>query len=366
MLSLRDKARHRLRPRPLPARLPRDRRRVLRHLAPAHPPDRPRHPPLLGARHRRRAQRHLRQLLHPLRRQGLPRVLPPLARRPAASASPPPRSRDFFAPVAAHAIALGVDLRLNTPADPITPLPNHRWRITTGTSRHIEADAVILATDLRQATASRPPRRHAEAHLTRFGCDGSAASSQALGSPPTPLDPAQFTTAPITTIHLWYDREITALDHAVLLDTRIQWLFNKSRIRNWPASRGTYLELVISASHAELHLSREQILADALAELALFFPASPRSQTPQIRRPQRSPRHLLRHPRSRRPPPTQTTAHPNLYLAGDYTATDWPSTMESAVRSGRLAAALAAGHPRTHFLSPGLPATGLMRLLTRR
>ncbi|HEV2645041.1 MAG TPA: FAD-dependent oxidoreductase [Acidobacteriaceae bacterium] len=349
---------------------------------------------------------------------------------------------DFFAPVAAHATALGVDLRLNTPADHIIPLPNHRYRIATGTT-HIEANALILATDLRQAhrlqaelsggssglqpaveptsqegalapeiTASRYPEasslpafasrypeasdlppfasRHPEASaLPPFASRHPEASAlpafasrypeaSASGLSPTQkekgalapgvclLDPTQFTLAPITTIHLWYDREITPLDHAVLLDTRIQWLFHKSRIRNWPASHGTYLELVISASHAELKLSREQILADALQELALFFP--------QIREAKLLKSAVLKEARatfsvtpnldSHRPP--QTTEHPNLYLAGDYTATDWPSTMESAVRSGRLAAALAANHPRTHFLSPELPPAGLMRLLSRK
>jgi len=340
---------------------------------------------------------------------------------------------DFFAPVAAHAVALGVDLRLNTPAEAITPIPNHRYRITipastsangTTATAHIEATSIILATDLRQThhllasltsevvdpfnetadtsaseigrdfspgtnnspsnwafapgtslphqpdSAEHPPTEASPVPASRYpeaSASGLSPTSEkgALAPGVCLLDPTQFTTAPITTIHLWYDREITPLDHAVLLDTRIQWVFNKSRIRRWPASQGTYLELVISASHPELHLSREQILAAALKELALFFP--------QVREANLLKSAVLKEARAtfsvtpnldaHRPP--QTTPYPNLYLAGDYTATDWPSTMESAVRSGRLAAALAANHPRTHFLSPELPATGLMRLLTR-
>jgi squalene-associated FAD-dependent desaturase len=274
---------------------------------------------------------------------------------------------DFFAPVAAHAIALGVDLHLNTPADTLTPLPNHRWRITSASTAsaalHIEANAVILATDLRQT------------HRLQSELSGGSSGLQPAVNPPShegalaPVpapDPTQFTTAPITTIHLWYDREITPLDHAVLLDTRIQWVFNKSRIRRWPASQGTYLELVISASQAELTLSREQILADALTELALFFPQIHQAKLLKsaVLKEARATFSVTPNLDAHRPP--QTTPHPNLYLAGDYTATGWPSTMESAIRSGRLAAALAANHPRTHFLAPELPATGLMRLLTRR
>ena len=62
--------------------------------------------------------------------------------------------------------------------------------------------------------------------------------------------------------------------------------------------------------------------------------------------------------------PPQTTPYPRLYVAGDWTATGWPSTMESAVRSGRLVAGEVAGD-RTLFLAPELPASGLMRWLSR-
>jgi squalene-associated FAD-dependent desaturase len=255
---------------------------------------------------------------------------------------------EFFAPVLAHARTLGVDVRLNTPADAISPLPNNRWRITSG-STTIEADALILAINLR------------ETHRLLSGCPIHAASSHEW----VPLNPAHFITAPITTIHLWYDREITTLDHAVLLDTRIQWIFNKSRIRRHDPALGSYLELVISASHAELSLSREQILASALAELELFFPAVRNATLLKSAVLKEARATFSVTPGLDAHRPTSTTAHPNLYLAGDYTATDWPSTMESAVRSGRLAAAAALATSPGRFLAPELPATGLMRLLAR-
>jgi hypothetical protein len=62
--------------------------------------------------------------------------------------------------------------------------------------------------------------------------------------------------------------------------------------------------------------------------------------------------------------PGQTTEWPGLYLAGDWTATEWPSTMEGAVRSGRLAAGAVVGDDR-RFLAPETPASGLMRWLSR-
>jgi len=63
--------------------------------------------------------------------------------------------------------------------------------------------------------------------------------------------------------------------------------------------------------------------------------------------------------------PTAQSPWPNCFLAGDWTATGWPSTMESAARSGHLAAEAlcrSLGDPRT-ILVADLPATGLMRLL---
>ena len=246
----------------------------------------------------------------------------------------------FFQPILTHARALGVDIRLNSSADAITRKPDARWQITSGANQ-IEAGSVILATNL------------PDTHRLLSALNPSA---------PAPFDPDKFVAAPITTIHLWYDREVTTLDHAVLLDTRIQWMFHKSRIRRVDPARGSYIELVISASWPELQMSREDILASALREAELFFPA--------IREAQLLKSAVLKEARATfsvtpgldalRPP--QTTAHPNLYLAGDWTATDWPSTMEGAIRSGRLAAGALTGN-RTRFLAPDLPPTGLMRFV---
>jgi zeta-carotene desaturase len=65
--------------------------------------------------------------------------------------------------------------------------------------------------------------------------------------------------------------------------------------------------------------------------------------------------------------PTASTPWPRVFLAGDWTATGWPATMEGAVRSGYLAAealSRAAGFKNPSFLSPDLPATGFMRLFS--
>jgi zeta-carotene desaturase len=248
---------------------------------------------------------------------------------------------EFFTPVVDLATRQGVDFKLKSGVELIEQLPDNRWQILAGGQLHT-ADSVILATDFRQTqalTAALP----SSAPISRFD---------------------KFIPAPITTIHLWYDRDVTGLDHAVLLDTRIQWVFVKSRIRRWPAERGCYLELVISASWPELEMNRETILNSAITEFETFFPAAKQAKLLKSG--------LLKEARatfSVTPGldafrPTQTTQWPGFYLAGDWTATEWPSTMEGAVRSGRLAAGAATGN-RTRFLSPELPATGLMRWLSQ-
>jgi zeta-carotene desaturase len=172
-----------------------------------------------------------------------------------------------------------------------------------------------------------------------------------------------FVHAPITTLHLWFDREITDLDHAALLDTRIQWVFNKSRIRRdepGAAEPGQYLELVISASFAELHQTRDQILSSALGELARFFPTVRTATVVKSGILKEARATFSVTPGLDRFRPVPEAPGGGLYLAGDWTQTGWPSTMEGAVRSGRIASTAITGRPA---LSEHLAATGMMSLL---
>ncbi len=85
---------------------------------------------------------------------------------------------------------------------------------------------------------------------------------------------ARFQTSPITGIHLWFDRVISQLDHAVLLDRTIQWMFHKSKLQNRNSNgHGSYVELVVSASQTLVDKSKQEIVDLALSELREFFPA---------------------------------------------------------------------------------------------
>ncbi len=197
---------------------------------------------------------------------------------------------------------------------------------------------------------------------------------------------AHFEPCPITGIHLWFDRQITDLDHAVLLDRTVQWMFHKSRLLDKdreghdlsraanagkteralaPEAAGSYIELVVSASKTLIDKSRAEIVDLALKEVREFFPEARAANL--VKSTVIKEVHATYSPSpgidAYRPP--QATAWPRVFLAGDLTATGWPATMEGAVRSGYLAAealARSSGMQKSHFLAPDLPPTGLMRL----
>jgi zeta-carotene desaturase len=139
----------------------------------------------------------------------------------------------------------------------------------------------------------------------------------------------RFEHSPITGVHLWYDRPLTELPHAVLLDRTLQWLFRKS---------DNYFLAVVSASRALMEKSKAEIVEMACAELREFFPASTEARLVRS--------HVVKEARAtysavpglEQHRPHAETAYPNLFLAGDWTATGWPATMEGAVRSGYRAA----------------------------
>ena len=177
---------------------------------------------------------------------------------------------------------------------------------------------------------------------------------------------ARFETSPITGIHLWFDREISDLEHAVLLDRTIQWMFHKSKLQQRNSNgHGSYVELVVSSSKDLVEKSKQEIVDLAVKELGEFFPTV--REATLLKSTVIKEVHATYSPRPgvdvNRPQPE--TIWPRVFLAGDWTATGWPATMEGAVRSGYLAAqslARVAGQRDAAFLVPDLPSTGFMRL----
>jgi squalene-associated FAD-dependent desaturase len=156
-----------------------------------------------------------------------------------------------------------------------------------------------------------------------------------FGSEPFFGAPLALRPAPIISINLWFDRPVTDLEFAGLRGTTIQWLFNKGKILG---SSQNYLSLVLSGAHQHIARSKEELAEMALRELRELLPEtraarlehslvikerfatfSPSWEAEQVR-------------------PQARTPVRGLVLAGDWTATGLPATIEGAVQSGYTAA----------------------------
>ncbi len=174
----------------------------------------------------------------------------------------------------------------------------------------------------------------------------------------------RFETSPIAGIHFWFDRKVTSLDHAVLLDRTIQWMFHKSHLQQRTENGGSYVELVVSAARSLVEKAKNEIVEMALAEFCEFFPEARSAVLVKSTVIKEVHATFSPAPGADAYRPGQITSWPRVFLAGDWTATGWPATMEGAVRSGYLAAeavAQATGKKATRFVVADLPARGLMR-----
>lgn len=164
-------------------------------------------------------------------------------------------------------------------------------------------------------------------------------------APELGIDFSPFTHSPITGVHLWFDRPVTDLPHGTLLDRTVQWFFNKDA--------GRYIQLVISASRSLTDMPRGEVIDLALRELREFLPAAREAQLVRS--------HVVKEIRATFSAatgleslrPEARTRFANFTLAGDWTRSGWPATMEGAVRSGYKAAEAAAealGQPDRYLL----------------
>lgn len=195
-------------------------------------------------------------------------------------------------------------------------------------------------------------------------------------------------TSPITGVHLWFDRAVMAEPFLALLDHTTQWIFNKTLLcqpegveevgarRGAPGGGqeavGQYLQLVISASYDLLARSRQEIIELCLRELAGVLPAFRQAKLEKSTVIKEVHATFSPEPGVDRWRPRQEIGVKDLFLAGDWTRTGWPATMEGAVRSGYLAAeallescAFTPSRPQK-FVKPDLPLEGLSKIWAKR
>jgi squalene-associated FAD-dependent desaturase len=202
-------------------------------------------------------------------------------------------------------------------------------------------------------------------------------------------------TSPITSVHFWFDRTVMTEPFLTLLDHTTQWIFNKTQLSaasetngrggrptehteghlgsglapSAPSdSDGQYLQLVISAAYDLVPRSRMEIIEMCRRELAEVLPATRDAKVLKATVIKEVDATFSPAPGVDQWRPGQRTSVANLFLAGDWTRTGWPSTMEGAVRSGYLAAeaVLAEFGHRAKLVQPDLPVEGLCKIWAER
>jgi zeta-carotene desaturase len=171
------------------------------------------------------------------------------------------------------------------------------------------------------------------------------------------------------------DHYIAAVPHDVLLE-----LLPSELVECMPAfanlrppadaavASGQYLQLVISASSDLVQSSRQEIVDLCLREIRAVLPAAREARLVKSTVVKEVAATFSPEPGCDRWRPAAYSHVGGMFLAGDWTATGWPATMEGAVRSGYLAAEaiLAADGQPQKLVRPDLPWEGLSKLLARR
>lgn len=171
--------------------------------------------------------------------------------------------------------------------------------------------------------------------------------------------------SPITSVHLWYDRPVMEHPNLVPVGRVIHWLFNKHRDDS--PTEEYYLQAVISASRHLATRDNESVANLVSSEIRELLPRARDATLRRYRVVSEKNATFSVAPGVDDHRPAQTTSLANLYLAGDYTRTGWPATMESAVRSGYLVAdtILRRAGESPRWVCPDLPRGWLARCLVK-
>ena len=214
---------------------------------------------------------------------------------------------------ARRALALaGVEVRLRRGATAIVP-EGGGFRVEANTAPTLEAGAVILAVSHDRAARLLPAG--AGVDLMRL---------------------ARLGRSPIVNLHVVYDRRVLAEPFAAGVQTPVQWIFDRSASAELDS--GQYLVVSLSAAEAELDMTVEDLRARYLRALAELLPAASGARVETFFVTREHAATFRAGPGARALRPGPRTAIPGLVLAGSWTDTGWPATMEGAVRSGHSAA----------------------------
>ncbi|MEV2199487.1 hydroxysqualene dehydroxylase HpnE [Streptomyces fradiae] len=224
--------------------------------------------------------------------------------------------------------ARGVRVLVRTRVSAVTPADGGRWVVDVpGDS--LDADTVVLAVPQRETHDLLPP-----------------------GALDTPGDLLRIGTAPILNVHVLYDRPVLRRPFFAALGSPVQWVFDRTEASGM-SGPGQYLAVSQSAAQAEIDAPVAELRARYLPELERLLPPARHARVTDFFVTRERTATFAPAPGVARLRPGARTRLPGLYLAGAWTATGWPATMEGAVRSGFTAAAAALsalGRPHVHPL----------------
>ena len=143
-------------------------------------------------------------------------------------------------------------------------------------------------------------------------------------------------TAPIINLHCWFDRPVAGFAFATFVGSELQWIFNRDRLDRVGSERDHHIVISLSGAQPYIGLSKRELEERFVPQLRSVLPAARDATLVRFA--------AIKEPEATFVPapgivrPSNETPYSNLLLAGAYTATGWPATMESAVRSGMRAA----------------------------
>jgi squalene-associated FAD-dependent desaturase len=222
----------------------------------------------------------------------------------------------------------GAEVRLRSavravePVEPVeaseTPLgePPRRLAVITDDGR-VEASTVVVAVP-HEAAGWLPD--------AAAGDGGPARWAERLG------------TSPIVNLHVVYDRAVTTLPFAAGLGTPVQWVFDRTESSGLDPGAGQCIAVSLSAAAEEVELPVADLRARFLPALAELFPAAREAKVTNFVVTRERTATFLPSPGTAAIRPSAQTCMDGLFLAGSWTSTGWPATMEGAVRSGLIAA----------------------------
>lgn len=144
--------------------------------------------------------------------------------------------------------------------------------------------------------------------------------------------------APIVNVHLWYDRSVVSMEFVAFVNSPMQWIFNKSKLWGQEGGAGQYLDISLSDAGEFMEMKKAEIIEMFKREMQAFFPEARTATVKRALVIKQAEATFAPKPGIASLRPCQQTPITGLFLSGDWTDTGWPATMESAVRSGVIAA----------------------------